>query len=81
VPERAHRDFHARLYLGYALANRGEKEKALKVLDFLRNTTGGDVRFKAAAASRLIRGGTLVRLTPQKALGVHEITEKINEQN
>lgn len=81
VPERAHRDFHARLYLGYALANRGEKEKALKVLDFLRNTTGGDVRFKAAAASRLIRGGILVRLTPQKALGVHEITEKTNEQN
>lgn len=62
VPKRAHSDSHARLYLGYALSNAGKKKEALAVLDSLRVTSGGDIRFKAAAAARLIRGGLTGRL-------------------
>ena len=62
VPERAHSDSHAKLYLGYALSNAGRKKEALAVLDSLRVVSGGDIRFKAAAAARLIRGGSAKRL-------------------
>ena len=57
VPARAHSDLNTRLCLGYALANLGRKDEALGVLDSLRDSTDGEVRFKAAAAARLIRNG------------------------
>lgn len=57
VPERAHSDLNTRLGLGYALANLGRTKEALVVLDALRDSTDGEVRFKAAAAARLIRNG------------------------
>ena len=57
APARAHDDKYARLGLGYALANLGRKDEALGVLDSLRDSTDGEVRFKAAAAARLIRNG------------------------
>lgn len=75
VPERAHRDSHARLYLGYALANSGARSRAVRVLDNLRRTTGGDVRFKAAAAVRLIKGGVTARFTPERDLPVSTAEE------
>ena len=61
VPARAHDDKYARLGLGYALANLGRKDEALWVLDSLRDSTDGEVRFKAAAAARLIRNGHVRR--------------------
>lgn len=68
VPCRAHRDSHARLFLGYALANSGERARAVRLLENLRDTTGGDVRFKAAAAVRLLKSGVKKRFTPQRDL-------------
>ena len=41
----------------YALANLGRTKEALALLDALRDSTDGEVRFKAAAAARLIRNG------------------------
>lgn len=61
APARAHDDKYARLGLGYALANLGRKDEALGVLDSLRDSTDGEVRFKAAAAARLIRNGHVRR--------------------
>ena len=57
VPARAHSDLNTRLGLGYALANLGRTKEALALLDSLRDSTDGEVRFKAAAAARLIRNG------------------------